>query len=167
MDPDAMHGVLAENVLTQANWILRSGAVCMILEQLVMCELFGGCTLNIYEWKVYRGLEEATRHRQRDNLISPATLVRPPKGYPRSPSPFPLEVLTVTDEAMRKLKEVQGPKEATPLTRLVQRMLDRWARNPPVFDAVDCSSDREPDTTRGSREDDLESDSKTRKTEVL
>lgn len=49
MDPDALHAILAKSVLTQANWILRSGVISMILEQLVMLEIFGGCTLNIYE----------------------------------------------------------------------------------------------------------------------
>eukprot|EP00919_Chromeraceae_sp_WS-2016_P074175 GHVR01175475.1.p1 GENE.GHVR01175475.1~~GHVR01175475.1.p1 ORF type:complete len:364 (+),score=47.64 GHVR01175475.1:900-1991(+) len=169
MDPYALHNILADSVYTQANWILRSGVISLILEQLVMLELFGGCTLNIHELKVtaevYAGLNQVTKAWQRDNVISPATLVKPPRGYPYSTLPFPAQVLTVSDKTRNKLKELRGAQEATSLAHLAQRMMDRWIRRPAAL--VTTDRDRETEIASGNRDEGAASLKKKRKTETV
>eukprot|EP00920_Eleutheroschizon_duboscqi_P038524 GHVT01092452.1.p1 GENE.GHVT01092452.1~~GHVT01092452.1.p1 ORF type:complete len:220 (+),score=23.98 GHVT01092452.1:94-660(+) len=151
MDPDALLNLLAEDALTQAKWILRAGVVALLIEQLVMLELFGGCTLNMYDLRVpadiYAGLDRYTANRQPDGTVEDVPFVKPPRGYPPSPQPFPLELLTVTDKQRAALKQLRGTKAPKPLARLVQRMRDRWTRSPPVF--ILATHEAEPAATGG------------------
>eukprot|EP00918_Siedleckia_nematoides_P093506 GHVU01205253.1.p1 GENE.GHVU01205253.1~~GHVU01205253.1.p1 ORF type:complete len:158 (-),score=17.59 GHVU01205253.1:227-700(-) len=88
-------------------WVLRFNLCAMLYEQLLMLELYGGCTLNVDEivvsHDVYRGLEQlvaSSAFEQKGGVRDPPSHA-PPGGIPMRPEPMPLEDVIVALDTVR------------------------------------------------------------------
>lgn len=166
LDPYAFLEPLYRPVTRFSEWVLRMNLCALLYEQLLMLELYGGCTLNVDEivvpHNVYRGLERlvgTTAFMQEGGVRDPPTRA-PPGGIPASPDPMPVEDVMVTPERVRRIQQSapQGNGE-WPLAVLAQTMRRRGRGLRPmgyILTTADLPSPPEPAAQGESEEEEPE-----------
>eukprot|EP00920_Eleutheroschizon_duboscqi_P007311 GHVT01016806.1.p2 GENE.GHVT01016806.1~~GHVT01016806.1.p2 ORF type:complete len:146 (+),score=19.42 GHVT01016806.1:368-805(+) len=106
VDPYGLLAGLTRIVQRYSGWVLRINLCALLLEQLAMLEMYGGCTLSVHE--VYLGLERALEvvPSTRTTLLAPMTM--PPTGLPTRPVPMPVRDHYVTPDQRAAIASADG-----------------------------------------------------------